>query len=96
MKSTLLAKSDINFSRDFDLLGIKLEGFFYIDKMVLFGSFIRCALWLKFDSFLHWLTRQHIGNQFISHYLDNLLFVDQMFHLLAKVLCKILSHFVNI
>lgn len=39
---------------DFDLLGFQLEGYFYFDKMVLFGLLISCVLWEKFVFFLYW------------------------------------------
>lgn len=77
-----MAKSDIKSAfrllpiapGDFDLLGFQLEGYFYFDKMVPFGSSISCALWEKFAHFLHWLTQQHTGNNHILHYLDDFLF----------------------
>lgn len=81
-EGSLMAKSDIKSAfrllpiapGDFDLLGFQLEGYFYFDKMVPFGSSISCALWEKFAHFLHWLTQQHTGNNHILHYLDDFLF----------------------
>lgn len=54
-EGSLLAKSDIKSAfrllpispGDFDLLGFQLEGYFYFDKIVPFGSSISCALWEK-------------------------------------------------
>jgi hypothetical protein len=60
-KSALMAQMDIQSafrllkcnSGDFDLLGIKLEENYYIDKCMPMGCSISCATFEKFSTFLH-------------------------------------------
>jgi hypothetical protein len=40
---------------DFDLLGFKIEGKFYIDKCMLMGCSVSCATFERFSTFLHWV-----------------------------------------
>ena len=61
---------------DFDLLGIKFQGEYYLNKMLPMGASISCALWEKFAKALHWIIQLKSGNDDILHYLDDFLFVE--------------------
>lgn len=79
---TLLAKSDIKSAfrlipvakNNFDLLGFKLQGKYFFDKMMPFGASISCAIWEKFTTELHWIIQSSSRNPHILHYLDDFLF----------------------
>lgn len=59
---------------DFDLLGIKFEGQYYVDKNLPMGCSISCFLFEKLATFLHWLTVKRSGLETLDHYLDDFLF----------------------
>lgn len=75
----LLAKRDIKSAfrllpihpSDFPLLGIKLDGKFYYDKMLPMGCSISCSLFEKFSTFLHWLIAQKSELNTLDHFLDD-------------------------
>ena len=79
-----LAKSDLSsvFKRipvDFEslpLLGIKLDGQYYYNQMLPFGSKSSCQIFEKFSSALEWATQNKTGMP-LSHYLDDFLFVGE-------------------
>lgn len=53
---------------DFDLLGFKIEGKYYIDKCLLMGCSISCKVFEKFATFLQWVVEQKTGLSTIDHY----------------------------
>jgi len=59
---------------DFDLLGIKFENQFWIDKNLPMGCSISCYLFEKFATFLHWLVQKQSGLSSLDHYLDDFIF----------------------
>ncbi|CAC5417893.1 unnamed protein product [Mytilus coruscus] len=60
---------------DFDLLGIKFNDHFYIDKSLPFGCSISCNLFEKFATFLQWLVEQRSRLHSVDHYLDDFIFI---------------------
>lgn len=78
-----LAKADIKSAfrllpiapHDFELLGIKFEGEYYIDKCLPMG--IRCApaYFETFSSFIEYCVRHRIKSDRIVHYMDDFLMV---------------------
>lgn len=60
---------------DFDLLGFKIEGNYYIDKCLPMGCVISCNLFEKFSTFLHWELQRQVGIGAIYHYLNDFLFL---------------------
>ena len=81
-KSALLAKLDISQAFqliiinpvDFDVLGIMLEGHYYIDKCLPMGCSVSCAIFEKSSTFLHWLVAARSGITTLDHYLDDFFF----------------------
>ena len=79
-----LVKSDLSsaFKRipmDFKslpLLGIKLDGQYYYDQMLPFGSKSSCQIFEKFSSALERATQNKTGMP-LSHYLDDFLFMGE-------------------
>ena len=60
---------------DFDLLGIKFEGEFYIDKCLPMGCSLSCNLFEKCSTFLQWAVEFKSGLHSIDHYLDDFIFM---------------------
>jgi len=81
-KAAKIAKLDISQAfrllivnpADFDLLGIKFDGKFYIDKCLPMGCAISCSLFEKFSTFLHWVVKSKAGLDSMDHYLDDFIF----------------------
>ena len=59
---------------DFDLLGINIEGKFYIDKCLPMGCSLSCSLFEKCSSFLQWAVSQKMRLSTVDHYLDDFIF----------------------
>ena len=60
---------------EFDPLGFKFEGNYYIDKCLPIGFAIPCHLFENFSTFLHWELQRQVGVGKIFHYLDDFLFL---------------------
>lgn len=81
-RSAELAKIDIRQAfrllvvnpADFDLLGIKFEDKYYVDKCLPQGCRISCFLFETFSSFLHWVVEKESGISTLDHYLDDFIF----------------------
>ena len=81
-RSTQLAKIDIRQAfrllivnpADFDLLGIKFDGKYYIEKCLPMGCSISCALFEFFSTFLHWVVENKASLSTLDHYLDDFKF----------------------
>lgn len=64
-ESARIAKSDVSQAfrllivnpADFDLLGIKINDEYYIDKCLPMGCSISCSLFEKFATFLQWIVQ---------------------------------------
>jgi hypothetical protein len=81
-ENALCAKSDIKsafrllpiYPGSFDLLGIQLNGNFYIDKMLPMGLSQSCSYFEKFYSFIDWVVKRESNSENIDHYLDDFFF----------------------
>ena len=81
-KGALMAKSDIESAfrllpvnpSDFELLGMKLDGLFYVDKALPMGASCSPALFETFSSFLEWVVKTEVGTDNIIHFCDDFLF----------------------
>ena len=62
---------------DFDLLGIKFDSEYYIDKCLPMGCAISCNIFEKFSTFLHWLVQKQSGLETLDHYLDDFIFAGK-------------------
>ena len=60
---------------DFDLMGIKFDGFFYVDKCLPMGCSLSCKLFETFSTFLQWVVESQSGLNSIDHYLDDFIFM---------------------
>ena len=77
------AKSDIKSAfrllpvspTDYELLGFRFDGKYYYDKCLPMGCSISCSLFETFITFLEFKVRQVTQSEFITHYLDDFLFV---------------------
>lgn len=65
------------FPGDFDLLGIKFEGQYYIDKCLPMGCSVSCNIFEKFSTFLHWVVENNTGLSTLDHYLDDFIFAGR-------------------
>ena len=61
---------------DFNLLGIKFENKYWIQKMLPQGASISCAIFEKFAKSLHWVVTNN-SNPNIDHYLDDFIFLGK-------------------
>lgn len=84
-KGALMAKRDIKSAfrllpihpDDFKLLGIKVDGEYFIDKMLPMGLSLSCALFEKFSTFIQWLIIYQTNIDSLEHYLDDFLFAGE-------------------
>ena len=56
---------------DFELLGFKFDGSYYVDRCLPMGCAISCRLFEMFSTFLEFVFKTKTGVQSISHYLDD-------------------------
>ncbi|XP_070190042.1 uncharacterized protein [Littorina saxatilis] len=56
---------------DFGLMGMLVEGMFFVDKALPFGCSISCSLFEKFSTFLEWCVKQASFSCDVIHYLDD-------------------------
>jgi hypothetical protein len=95
-KGALLAKCDIKsafrllpiYPGDFDLLGFKFQGKYFIDKCLPMGASISCALFESFSSYLEYQIKVIAKSEAICHYLDDFLFVGPGKSLACQELLK--------
>jgi len=82
-QGALLAKMDIKSAfrllvlnpGDFDLMGIKFDSFYFIDKCLPMGCSISPKLFETFSTFLQWVVEVKSGQKSIDHYLDDFIFM---------------------
>ena len=79
--------------QDLNLLGIKVQGQFFIDCALPFGVSVSCVIFEDISTLIHWITEKRVGQKFI-HYLDDFFTVnryaqvcDQTMNVLKQV-CK--------
>ena len=65
------------FPGDFDLLGLKIDGNYYIDKCLPMGCSVSCNIFEKFSTFIHWLVEKKSGLSTLDHYLDDFIFAGE-------------------
>lgn len=58
---------------EFDQLGFKFQGQYYIEKCMPFGCSASCKNWELFATFLEFLVRTKAGSKYLLHYLDDFL-----------------------
>ena len=59
---------------EFDLLGIKIGNWYFIDKSLPMGCSGSCSHFERFSYFLHWVTEMESGLHEMDHYLDDFVF----------------------
>ena len=60
---------------DFDFLGFKIGGMYYIDKCMPMGCSITCSTLEHFSTFLQWFVQKVLGLKNLDHYLDDFVFL---------------------
>ena len=78
-----LAKADIESAfrllpvhpDDFELLGIKFQNMYYIDKALPMGASCSPAFFEMFSTFLEWAVKYESNSELVTHYVDDFCFV---------------------
>ncbi|MCU7858829.1 MAG: hypothetical protein KZQ86_03130 [Candidatus Thiodiazotropha sp. (ex Lucinoma kastoroae)] len=71
---------------DFDLLGFKLDGKYYIDKAVPFGCSVSCRTFEVFATFLEFAVKRRMVSGKLIHYLDDYLGGDKSYALCEQIM----------
>lgn len=58
----------------FDLLGIKFNGNYYLEKMLPMGLSQSCSYFESFSTFVEWVVKNESNSNNIDHYLDDFFF----------------------
>ena len=61
--------------QDLNLLGIKVQGQFFIDCTLSFGASVSCLIFEDISTLIHWIAEKRAGQKFI-HYLDDFFMVN--------------------
>lgn len=75
-----------NNPRNFNLLGIKIEGKYYIDKCLPIGCSVSCKVFEEFATFLQCVVKQKTCLSTIDHYLDDVIFAGNDFDTCSKLM----------
>lgn len=86
-KSAHMAKSDIKsafnlcpiWPGDFDLLGIKTDLGYWVQKMLPMGASCSCFIFERFASFIQWLVEKHTNSANIDHLLDDFFMAEKTY-----------------
>ena len=62
---------------DLQLLGIKVQGQFFIDYYLTFGTAVSCQVFEKIASLIHWIAQRRAGFAFV-HHLDDFFTVHKL------------------
>lgn len=62
---------------EFELLGYKIGGYYFVDKCLPFGCSISCSLFEKLANFLEWELKRRSQSNSVVHYLDDFLVAGQ-------------------
>ena len=62
--------------QDLNLLGIKVQGQFFIDCALPFGASVSCVIFKDISTLIHWIAEKRAGQMFI-HYLDDFFMVNR-------------------
>ena len=84
-KNAICGKHDIKsafrllpiYPRCFDLLGFKLNGKYYIDKMLQMSCSQSCSYFETCSSFIEWTVKSEADSDNVDHYLDDFFFVGE-------------------
>ena len=71
---------------DYELLGFTFEGMYYYDKCLPMGCSISCSLFEMFSTFLEFQVKLDTNSPFVTHYLDDFLFVGKSCQSCAQTL----------
>ena len=71
--------------QDLSLLGIKVQGKFFIDCALPFGASISCAIFEDISTLIHWIAEKRAGQKFI-HYLDDFFMVNRYSHVCVQTM----------
>ena len=85
--SAYMAKADISsafnlcpiWPGDFDLLGIKTDEGYWIQKMLPQGASCSCFIFEKFAKFLQWLVSKESKSSYFDHMLDDFFMAEKSF-----------------
>ena len=102
-KGALMAKADIESAfrlllihpSDFELLGMKVNDLYYVDKALPMGASCSPALFEKFSTFIEWVTKNEANPNNCVHYMDDFLFVglaNDLDHLSCSRLVRIFEN----
>lgn len=86
-KSAYMAKSDIKsafnlcpiWPGDFDLLGIKTDLGYWVQKMLPMGASCSCFIFEKFASFIQWLVVKQTNSDNVDHLLDDFFMAEETY-----------------
>ena len=67
---------------ELNLLGVKVEGKYFIDCALPFGASISCKIFEDVASLIHWIAEKRAGHKFV-HYLDDFFMVHRL-----NMVCK--------
>ena len=70
---------------DLSLLGIKVQGQFFIDCCLPFGATVSCQVFEKIVTLIHWIAQKRVGYAFV-HYLDNFFMVHELNHTCSYIM----------
>ena len=70
---------------DLLLLGIKVQGQFFIDCCLSFGAAVSCQVFEKIAMLIHWIAQKRAGYAFV-HYLDDFFMVDKLSHTCSYIM----------
>ena len=82
-RGTHLAKTDIKSAfriipvhpSQYHLLGMQWEGSYFYDTTLPMGCSISCAIFEAFSSAMEWVAKNKLGIPYMTHVLDNFLFI---------------------
>ena len=94
-RGALMAKADIESAfrllpinpSDFELLGIKFQGRYFVDKALPMGASCSPFYFETFSTFLEWATKRAADTNNVSHYCDDFAFIGSP-SLTGKSSCK--------
>ena len=66
--------------RDYDLLGIFLQGKYYYDRVMPMGCASSCRTFEMFSTAIKWVAKKHLSMPHLIHILDDYLMVALTFH----------------
>ena len=70
---------------DLSLLGIKVQGQFFIDCCLLFGAAVSCQVFEKIATLIHLISQKRAGYAFV-HYLDDSFTVHKLNHTCSYIM----------